>query len=116
MDTLLIDEENWDLCVDSSRHIAIASNPYALAQGASCAIKAFLGENYYNTELGVPYYELILGKTPPLSLVKSQLVAAALTVPEVVVARVYITSFIDGVFSGQVQVADVTGAITVAGF
>jgi len=116
MDTLLIDTEDWDLCVDASRHIAVAKNPYALAQGAACAIKAFKGENYYNIDLGIPYYEQILGKSPPLSLIKANLVAAAETVPEVVSARAFVSSFKDGIFSGQVQVVDAAGALTIAGF
>ena len=116
MDTLLIDTANWDLCVDATGHIAVASNPYALAQGAACAIKSFLGENYYDTSLGIPYFENILGKSPPLSLIKAELVAAALTVPGVVDARAFIASVENGTVSGQVQVTDASGATFAAGF
>jgi len=116
MDTLLLDTENWDLCLDASSHIAVAKNPYALAQGAASAIKAFAGENYYNSALGVPYFEQILGKVAPLSLIKAQFIAAALTVPEVVKARVFISSISDRVISGQVQTTDATGATLISGF
>lgn len=117
MDTLLIDEENWDLCVDAAGHIAVAQNPYALAQGAACAIKAFLGENYYDVTLGIPYYEQILGHFPPLALIKENLVRrAALTVPEVAAARAFVSSFEDFTITGQVQVTDAAGAIAIAGF
>lgn len=115
-DTLLIDTDNWDLCVDAAGHIAVCENPYALAQGAACAIKAFRGENYYNTQLGIPYYETILGKSPPLSLIKAELVAAAKTVPEVVDARAFIASITNGVVTGQVQVVDASGATLLSEF
>lgn len=116
MDTLLIDIENWDLCVDAASHIAIAKNPYALAQGAACAMKSFKRENYYNKTLGIPYYEQILGKFPPLSLIKAQLVAASKTVPEIVAARAFIASVENFGVSGQVQVTDAAGATAIAGF
>lgn len=115
MDTLLIDLEGWDLCVDANRHIALASNPYALAQGACCAMKSFLAENYYNTDAGVPYLQELLGFGAPLSLVKLDLIAAAITVPEVVSAQMFITAFgADEVLNGQVQVTDKNGTVTAA--
>jgi hypothetical protein len=113
MKTLLLDPTNWDLMVDASNNIAVAANPYALAQDAASAIKLFEGEQYYDTTQGVPYWAEILGKFgAPLSLVKKRFVTAALTVPEVVGAQCFIQSFIHRELRGQVQVTDKNNIIS----
>ena len=116
MRTLLLDIEQWDLAIDAKGDIAVASNPYALAQDAASAIKLFQGEQYYDTTKGVPYWQDILGLYPPLALVKAQFVKAALTVPEVVASRAFIQSFTLREIRGQVHVTDVDGKITTASF
>lgn len=117
MDTLLIDTEFWDVCVDAAGHWALCKNPYALAQGAACAIKAFIAENYYDTTKGIPYKEQILGHYPPLSLIKENLLQrGALTVPEITDAQVFISSLDNFTLTGQVQVTDATGTIAAANF
>jgi hypothetical protein len=112
MRTLLLNPDEWDLMVDASANIALASNPYALAQDAASAIKLFEGEQYYDTTQGVPYWQDILGLFPPLSLVKKKFVDAALTVPEVVGAQCFIQSFVLRQLRGQVQVTDQDGILS----
>jgi hypothetical protein len=114
--TLLLDTQLWDLVCDASGNIALAAPPYAVAQDAASACRLFLGECWYDTSQGVPYIQQILGKYPPLSLVKAQLVAAALTVPGVITAQVFITSFAGRKLQGQVQVTDTSGATSAAAF
>lgn len=116
MDTLYLDPVAWDLVLDASGNIALASNPYSLAQDAACAIRTFAGECWYNTELGIPYWTSILGYLPTLQYVKSQFVAAAETVPEVVSAQVFITGFTNRQITGQVQVTDSAGTTSAASF
>lgn len=108
MDTLLLAPATWDLVLDAGRNIALASAPYSLAQDVASAIKTFLGECYYDTTLGVPYFQQILGKLPPLSVFQEQMVEAALTVPGVVSARCVINTFEDRTLSGQVIFTDTT--------
>ena len=115
MKTLLLNPDSWDLMVDASNNIALASNPYALAQDAASAIKLFEGEQYYDTIIGVPYWQDILGLYPPLSLVKAKLVEEALTVPEVVAAQCFIQSFVRREIRGQVHVTDKDGKIIATG-
>lgn len=112
MRTLLVNPTTWDLMKDASANIALAANPYALAQDAASALKLFEGEAYYDTTQGVPYWAEILGKFPPLSLVKQKFVDAALTVPEVVAAQCFIQSFTLREIRGQVQVTDQNGIIS----
>ena len=116
MNTLLLEPTNWDLTLDASRNIALATEPYALAQDAASSIKAYHGEVYYDTARGVPYYPSILGVRPPLALLKAALVDAALLVPKVVAARVYISSAEDRHIIGQVQITDSEGVAAAAGF
>jgi hypothetical protein len=106
--TLLLDADLWDLCADANGNIAQAAPPYAIAQDVASAIKTFLGEVWYNTTLGIPYFSQILGKTPPASVFKAQMVRAALTVPGVVSAVCVISSFQNGTVTGQVTFTDDT--------
>lgn len=116
MNTILLDRGTWDLVQDLSGNIAMASDPYSQAQDAASAIKLFQGELYYDTSKGIPYWLQILGKLPPIALVKFYFVKAALTVPGVVGAICFISSFKDRRLSGQVQIENSLGKITRAQF
>jgi hypothetical protein len=114
--TLLLDQTTWDLVLDANGNIAVASAPYQLAQDAASACKTFLGECWYDTTVGVPYWS-ILGLTPPLPLIKHYLVEEAMTVPGVVAAQVFLTAVgTNRILSGQVQVTSIDGVITMASF
>lgn len=115
MKTLLLDTAAWDLVLNVRGDIAVASDPYSRAQDAASAIKTFLGEVYYDTTIGVPYGN-ILGKAPPLSYIKAKMVAAALTVPEVVSAECFISQITERSISGQVQIRTASGQTAAAGF
>jgi len=106
-DTLLLDIGSWDLCLDAFGNVAMASPPYSIAQDVSSAIKTFLGEVYYDTTLGVQYFGKILGKNPPLSFIRTQMEAAALSVPGVVAATCTISAVAGRQVQGQVQFTDV---------
>lgn len=114
--TLLLDTVKWDIALDISGNIAVASEPYAQAQDAASAIKTFEGEVYYDTTKGIPYFEEILGHAPPVSLMKAYINEAALTVPGVVSSQCFITDWTNRKVSGQVQIKNTSGAVTVAGF
>lgn len=116
MATLLLDTAAWDLVLDAAGNIAVATEPYSHAQDAASAIKLFQGELFYDLNQGIPYFQQILGKFPPLSLVKARMVAAALTVPGVVSAKCFITKFDQRKISGQVQVTDAKGNTSAASF
>jgi hypothetical protein len=88
----------------------LADEPYAIAQDVASAVKLFLGELWYQTNKGIPYFQQILGHWPPLAVVRAHIVRAALTVPEVVSSRCLIVTFVDRHITGQVQVIDTTGA------
>lgn len=116
MKTLLLNPATWDLMKDATGNIAVASNPYSLAQDAASAIKLFQSELWFDTTQGVPYFTQIFGKPPNVNLIKAKFAAAALTVPGVVSAVVFITAITDRNVTGQVQVTDANGVTTAAAF
>lgn len=107
---------NWDLTVDASGNIAAASGAESLAQDAASAIRLFVGELWYDTRQGIPYFARVLGRQPPITLLKAYMVEAALTVPGVVSAVCYISSITNRGVSGQVQVRDAAGNLATAAF
>jgi hypothetical protein len=115
--TLLLNTGTWDLSLDANNNIAVAAEPYSLAQDAASAIQTYAGEVYYNTALGVPWLTQILGQSPPLSLVKQQLANAAKSVStDIASAQVFITSFSSRGMTGQVQIVSTTGQVSAANF
>ena len=111
--TLLLDPVAWDLMIDVNGNIAVASEPYALAQDAASACRTFLGEVFFDTTIGVNY-GAILGKQPSISFLKAQFVKAALTVPGVAAAQCFITSIQGRTVTGQIQVTSASGQVSAA--
>lgn len=110
MDTLLLDQGSWDLVLDISGNIAMATAPYAIAQDVASACRLFAGELWYDTTQGVPYFSDVLGQPLNVSFIMSKIEAAALTVPDVVSARCILATFQGRELRGQVQIIDTTGA------
>lgn len=104
--TLLLDQSAWDLVLDSNGNIAMGSSSYGIAQDVASALRTFKGECLYNTDLGVPYWQSILGKLPPTQYVKTQMEAQALTVANTVTASVTFTQFSDRSLVGECLVTD----------
>jgi hypothetical protein len=94
----------------------MATPPYALAQDVASAVKTFLGELWYDTTQGIPYFSEVLGKLPPAALLTQLISDQALTVPGVVTAECSITSFNARGVSGQINFTDDTGETTIVNF
>jgi hypothetical protein len=109
--TLLLDQTAWDLVLDASGNIALADHPYAIAQDVASAIRTFLGEAWYDTTLGLPYFDKILGKLPPLSLIQTLVLQAALKVPEVAQAKVVGLNLKNRAVTGTVEIIDTKGQL-----
>lgn len=101
--TLLLDRDNYDLCLDAAGNIALAEEPYAQEQDVASECRVFEGECYYDTTRGVPYWGAILGQTPPVQIMKERLAAAARLVPGVTRVTVYLLGIADRRVRGQVQ-------------
>lgn len=111
-DTLLLDQAEWDLVLDISGNIALASPPYAVAQDVASAIRVFQGDLWYDTTVGIPYFERVLGQAPSMQYLRSQIEARALTVPGVVRAQCLFVKLDSAtrVLQGQCKIIDTTGA------
>lgn len=107
--TLLLDRTAWDLVLDAAGNIAVASEPYAIAQDVASAVRTFAGECWYDTQQGLPYWQQILGQYPPISLVRKKIEQAALAVPGVAKVRMVFVSFTDRGITGQIQIIDTQG-------
>lgn len=104
--TLLLDQTAWDLVLDASGNVAMASPPYAIAQDVASAIRTFTGEVYYDTTQGIPYWTQVLGKLPPASLLIEMINQQALTVPGVVSVQTFISSFDERGVTGYIEFVD----------
>jgi hypothetical protein len=114
--SLCIDNTFNDLVLSAAGDIAVVNDPYRLAQDAACFIRLFQGELFFDATQGLPFWQQILGHYPPLTLVKYYFQQAALQVPGVASANVYITGFTKRSLSGQVQVRDANGNVSIASF
>jgi hypothetical protein len=109
--TLLLDRTTWDLVLDANGNIALATEPYSLAQDAASAILTFLGECYWDTTVGLPWLtQIFTGQPQSMALLKARLIAAAETVPDVASAEVFFLQVNNRVVGGQVQVTSATTA------
>lgn len=81
--SLLLETDSWDISLDSFGNMAITDNPYAVAQDVACACLTFLGESWYDTSLGIPYYQRILGHWPGTQLINTKMQTEALKLPYV---------------------------------
>jgi hypothetical protein len=117
LNTLLLDRTAWDFVLDANHNIAMASDPYSVAQDVASSVRTFIGECWYDTTRGIPYFQQILGQSPPLSYIKTQIAAAAALVPGCANPVVFISSAQNRVLSGQVQFTDSnTGAVQAVAF
>jgi len=114
--TILLDQSAWDMVLDSNGNIAMASSPYSIAQDVASVVRTFIGECWYDTSLGLPYWSQILGKKPSMSFIANKIQAAALTVPNVASAAVSFTNFSNRELTGQILITDTDNAVNSVAF
>jgi len=116
MNTLILEQNTWDLITDASGNIAMATEPYSLVQDVASACRLFIGELWYDSTQGIPYRENILGHRPSLQYVRLQIERAARTVPTVALAKCTITKFDNRELAGYVQITDAAGTLQTVKF
>lgn len=107
--TLLLDRDDWDLCLDAAGNWAVASEPYSQTQDAASAARVFLGEAYYDTTLGVPYFTDVLGRRQPTQILRARIQQAAMSVPGVTDALVLLRLSAGRIMTGQLQIKTTSG-------
>ena len=114
LNTLLLDSTTWDLVVDATGNIALATPPYATAQNVACAIRVFKGECWYNTALGLPYLGSILGHAQSSALFRADVEQTARTIEGVASATCLLTAISpQRRLSGMVELTTTNGATSV---
>ena len=114
--TLLLDQSAWDLVLDINGDIALAGTPYSYSQDVASAVRTFLGECWYDTSLGLPYWEQILGKLPPAGYIEQQISAQALTIPNITAADTTIVDFTNRDIKGVILITDVDSNAAIVAF
>lgn len=115
-DTLQL-SSSWDLTLDASRNIAVQRGSAAIAQDVASAARTFQGEVWYDTTLGIPYFDTVLGQRPAYTLLAAYYSQAAFTVPNVVQAQVTFNQLGAGrVLTGTLEVIDTYGQSINASF
>lgn len=109
MKTALLSVAQWDICLDAGGNLAIATEPYQFAQDVASAIRLFLGELWYDTSKGVPYFTEVLGQAPPIGFFETLMERAALTVPGVISADCTIESVENRTVKGAVTFTTADG-------
>ena len=115
-DTLALDYDRlaptkfWDLTLDNGNNIGTQPGSYAIAQDVASALQTYLGEVWFDTTVGLPYFTQVLNGPTNVPLIASLFNRAAKTVPNVVDAQ----STLAGITSsrkltGVVKVIDTTG-------
>jgi hypothetical protein len=114
--SLFLDPNTWNLAVDIDGNIARCSPPYSIAQDVSCAVRTFKPEVYFDQAYGIPYTAEILGKRPPLQLVKKRYEDLAKTVTGVADARCTLTGVKHRVLTGYITLTTTDGGNLDIGF
>ena len=114
--SIFLDPNSWNMAVDIDGNIAVADEPYRIAQDCSCAVRTFNPEVYFDMNYGIPYTAEILGKRPPLQLVKRRYEDLAKTVSGVANARCTLAGIKNRVLTGYITLTTTSGGSLDIGF
>lgn len=78
--SLPLNISTWDVELDEYGNLSLGPEVESISQDVACAIRTFQGECRYNINLGMPYFQNILWKLPPGSLVTSFIQQQAATI------------------------------------
>lgn len=103
MKTLFLRPSTWDLTLDTSGNLAVATDEYQQAQDIASSCRVFLHDDYYNQNDGIPYLEEVLGRASyPLALYQRNLYDRAMLVKGIVSVDVELQSLQDRLLSGAI--------------
>jgi hypothetical protein len=101
--------DGWDIGLDESGDIATVTGPYAIAQNVANAVRLFTDDAYFDADKGIPHFEVELGHLPPMSVLRTRILAATLAVEGVSDATVEFTSYTDRLLSGEILITTTDG-------
>lgn len=106
--TLLLNGD-WDITQDGEGNIATVLDAYAIAQNVANAVRLFTKDAYFDQDKGIPHFDIELGHTPPLSVLRSRIIKAAKSVEGVADAVVTFDTFDDRILRGEVLLTTTSG-------
>jgi len=80
---LALDDTTWDLYLED-RDLAFVSGIDAIKQNLKQRLQTFKGENEFDTQAGMPYFQDIFKKNPDPILIRSAFVNAIVGTPGVI--------------------------------
>lgn len=115
MNTLKLDPASWDLVIDGLGNLAVETGMMAIAQDVASACRTFLGEPWYDTTLGIPYTDRILGYLPPVSFLQAQFEGQGMKVPQVAQVRAFLDPLTSArTLTGRLEITSVAGQSALA--
>jgi len=110
MRTLLLDTEDWDLCLNSAGQIQVAGIEYSIAQNVANAIRLFTKDAWFDPDRGIPHFDVDLSQPVNIPLIRNQMLQKALAVEGVADAEVEIYGVTDRELTGRILLTLTTGA------
>lgn len=113
-DLVLSNTRNWEaidsdeLDPDTGAHIGEAKY---CAQTVANSCRMFRDDAYYFPQEGVPYFENVLGKKPPQSLIYAYLREASFRVPLVKNITILDYAKVNRIISGEIRITTENGSV-----
>lgn len=94
--------EDWDLQINYAGYIVTETLDYAIAQNVSNALSLFTNDAYFDSDRGLPHFQIELGLKPNLSIFRSRMKQEAEKVDGVKNADIVELMIQNRVLSGKV--------------
>lgn len=107
--SLLLDVASWDLTLDSAGNIATTEGGYAIAQNVANAVRLFTNDAYFDTDRGIPHFDIELGNLPPVSILYTEILKAANSVEGVATSEVEFTGLEERTLKGEISLTTTDG-------
>ena len=108
--------ESWDITIDANGNLATTTQPYAVAQDVACSCLTVKGEATFDEEIGIPYFENILGQPAPIGLLTAYLQEQAERLSTVRQANVtLLTDRATRQAKGYIEILDTNSTLTTIG-
>ncbi|MXV44385.1 hypothetical protein GS501_04900 [Saccharibacter sp. 17.LH.SD] len=89
MTSLQLDADIWDIGLDGTGNLALATGQLSVLQDVCSAVQTWLGEVIYDLNLGVPYSDELMGGSEAIAFYASDVEDTAGQVPGVSSATCY---------------------------
>lgn len=96
-------DNNWDITLNENGSLKTADPYYSIAQNVACAVRLFTNDAYFNTDKGIPHFDVTLKRNPALSIIHSHIKKAAMSVDGVKNAEVIINND-NGIIQGEILI------------